>query len=108
MVAMVRAINRDNFGGRDFPVVTEALDRVYGEAQPELDDVLPATKGVPSVDEILGKYFAAVGGADKLAGVSSFVAKGSGQGFFGIGGSADVEIFAKAPDQRATYIHFPD
>jgi hypothetical protein len=121
MVTMVQAINKDTFGGRqvvtcwtchrgrDFPVVTPSLDTVYGTpATVDSDDILPRATGVPPVDQILDKYLQAIGGAQKVASVTSFIAKGSGLGFEGRGGRGQVEIFAKAPDQRATYIHFAD
>jgi len=120
MMEMVTAINRDDFGGqqvvtcwtchrgRDQPVVTPALDTVYGESNLEADDVLAQASGVPSVDQIFDKYIQAIGGAQKLASVTSFAAKGKSVGFGGFGGDGQVEIFAQAPDKRATYIHFPD
>jgi hypothetical protein len=120
MVTMVQTINKENFGGRqvvtcwtchrgrDFPVVTESFDQVYGEPIVELDDILKPADGVPSVDAILDKYIQAIGGAQRVAGMKSYIAKGTGEGFFGLGGTAQIEIFANAPNQRATYIHFPD
>jgi hypothetical protein len=55
-----------------------------------------------SVDEILDKYIQALGGAERLAGLTSFAAEGTSVGFMGPG---SVEIFAQAPDRRATIIH---
>jgi photosynthetic reaction center cytochrome c subunit len=120
MVSMMTAINRDNFGGRqvvtcwtchrgrDRPVVTPSLDTVYGTPILEPDDVLSPASGQPSADQILDKYLEAIGGARRLATVTSFVAKGTSVGFGGLGGGGQVEIDAKAPDQRATQIRFAD
>jgi photosynthetic reaction center cytochrome c subunit len=120
MVLMVAALNRDNFNGRqlvtcwtchrgrDLPVVTPSMDTVYGDAVLESNDVFGASAGVPTADQIFDKYLAAVGGTQRLAGVTSFTAKGTSVGFGGFGGGNQVEIFAKAPDQRATYITFKD
>jgi photosynthetic reaction center cytochrome c subunit len=120
MVQMVQAINRDNFRGqqevtcwtchrgRDRPVVTPSLDTVYGDANLEADDLFAAAPGAPSADQILDKYIQAVGGVQKLSTVTSYAAHGTSIGFAGAGGGGRVEIFAKAPDQRATYIHFAD
>ena len=120
MVQMVATINRDNFGGRqvvtcwtchrgrDRPFVTPALDTVYGPANTEMDDVQPQASGEPPPEVIIDKYLKAVGGAQKLAGVTSFTATGTSVGFGGFGGGGQVEIYAKAPDQRATRIHFAD
>ena len=120
MVQMVTTLNRDNFGGRqvvtcwtchrgrDRPVMTPTLDTVYGEPILEFDDVLTPSTGVPSVDQVLNKYLQAIGGAQKVASITSFVATGKGVGYRGFGGGGVVEISAQAPDKRATYIHFPE
>ena len=65
----------------------------------------PVTGG-PSADQILDKYLVALGGVERLAKVTSFVATGTSEGFRGFGGGGTVQIFAKAPDQRATIIKF--
>jgi hypothetical protein len=120
MVKMVFTINHDNFGGsqvvtcwtchrgRDRPVVTPGMDIVYGSPALEMDDVLRQVPGMPSAEQILDKYIEAVGGAQRLAGLSSFVAKGISLGFGGFGGGGQVQIFAKAPDRRAMLIEFKD
>ena len=63
---------------------------------------------MPSAESILDKYIQAVGGAQRLAGLTSFVGKGTSVGFGGFGGGGDVEIVAKAPDKRATIIMFKE
>jgi photosynthetic reaction center cytochrome c subunit len=120
MVLMVAAINKDNFGGqqvvtcwtchrgRDRPVVTPSLDTVYGDANLEADDLFAAAPGAPPADQVLDKYIQAVGGAQRLNGITSYAAQGTSIGFAEAGGGGRVEIFAKFPDQRATYIHFAD
>jgi hypothetical protein len=120
MVQMVTAINRDNFGGRqvvtcwtchrgrDRPVVTPTLDTVYGEPTLEFDDVLTPATGVPSVDQVLNNYLQALGGAQRVAGITSLVATGKSVGYRGFGGGGVVEVYAQAPDKRATYIQFPE
>jgi len=120
MVQMVTALNRDSFGGRqvvtcwtchrgrDKPVTTMTLDTVYGEPTLEFDDVLTPAPNVPTVDQVLNKYIEAIGGAQKVAGITSFVATGKSVGYRGFGGGGLVEVSAKAPDQRATHISFPE
>ena len=120
MVLMVAAINRDNFGGRqvvtcwschrgrDRPVTTPSLDTVYGEPTLEFDDVLTPAQRVPSVDQVLDKYMQALGGAQKVAGITSFVATGKSTGYRGFGGGGAVEVAAQTPDKRATHISFPE
>jgi photosynthetic reaction center cytochrome c subunit len=120
MVTMVATINRDNFGGRqmvtcwtchrnrDKPLVTPVMATIYGTPPFEPDDIVVQTPGAPSVESVLDKYIQAVGGAQRLAGLSNFVGKGTSVGFGGFGGGGDVEIVAKAPDKRATIILFKE
>jgi hypothetical protein len=120
MTFMVQAINKENFQNRqvvtcwtchrsrDFPLVTPTIDDLYGEANVKLDDVITPAKGVPPVQQIIDKYLQAIGGAAKVAGITSIVANGKSVGFGGFGGGGVVEFFAQAPDKRATYIHFPE
>ncbi len=118
MVTMVAAINRDNFQGRqvvtcwschhgrDRPSTTPALETVYGPASLEMDDALTQMPGQPSSDEIINKYIEALGGAEKLAGLKSYVGTGTSVGFGGFGGGGQVHIYAKFPNQRTTLIQF--
>jgi hypothetical protein len=120
MVEMVAVINRTNFGGaqmvtcytchhgKDRPPTTIALDTLYGPPNEEREDIVPAAPEQPSADPILNKYIQALGGAQKLAGLTSFVATGTALGYEGLGGGGEVQIYAKAPDQRTTMIHFKD
>jgi hypothetical protein len=84
------------------------LENVYGPASQEMDDVLTQVPGQPAADEIIGRYFRAIGGSERLAGLKTYSAKGASVGFGGFGGGGRVQIFAKFPDQRATVIDFPD
>jgi photosynthetic reaction center cytochrome c subunit len=118
MVTMVANINRTNFGGRqmvtcwtchrnrDKPLVTPVMATIYGTPAYEPDDVVVQAPGVASAESILDNYIQAAGGAERLAGLTSFVGKGTSVGFGGFGGGGDVEIVAKAPDKRATLILF--
>ena len=120
MVQMVTAINRDHFNGRqvvtcwschrgrDRPGTTPTLDVVYGPPTDESDDVLTQAQGVASVDQVLDKYLQAIGGAQRVARVTSFVATGKSVGYRGFGGGGVVEVSAQAPDKRATHISFPE
>ena len=118
MTLMVAAINRTNFGnrqvvtcwtchrGRDIPVTMPTIDMMYGEPILEADEIIRPGTGGPSADQILDKYLVALGGVERLAKVTSYVATGTSEGFRGFGGGGAVQIFAKAPDQRATIIKF--
>jgi photosynthetic reaction center cytochrome c subunit len=119
MVQMVGAINRNNFNGRQVitcwtchrgsqtPLVTPPLDKLYGEPVIEPPDILPrATSGEPTADEIFDKYIQALGGASRLASLTSYVAKGTSTPFGDVVGKGYVaEIYAKAPNQLATIVH---
>jgi len=120
MVEMVAGINRTNFGavqmvtcwtchhGRTMPSTTIALDTLYGTPNDEKNDIVVPAEGQPPATEILDKYIQAVGGAERLAGLTSFIATGSSLGYEGLGGGGSFQIFAKSPDQRTTQISFKD
>ena len=116
MAQMVTTINRDNFNGRqvvtcwtchrgrDRPVTTMTLDVVYGPPTDEADDVLSQAQAVPSADQVLNRYLQAIGGAESVGRVTSFVARGKSAGYRGFGGSGEVEVSTQAPDKRAIHI----
>lgn len=117
MIQMVNGINRDSFGGRQVvtcwtchrgsqrPSATPAIDLIYGEPILYPLDVLPAAQNnQPSVDQIFEKYIQALGGTQRLAGLTSYVAKGTSQ-LFGEEKTVPAEIYAKAPNQLAMIVH---
>jgi hypothetical protein len=120
MVEMVAAINRTNFAGvqrvtcwtchhgQEVPTTTIALDNLYSPGNMEDPDVVLPGKGQASADQILDKYIQAAGGAQRLAGLTSFVATGASMGYGGFGGDAEFTIYAKAPNQRTTVISFKE
>lgn len=120
MVTMMAAINRDNFAGaqkvtcwschhgRDRPATTPSMETVYGPGSQEMDDVLRQMPGQPAATEILDKYIVALGGAERLAKLTSYLATGTSVGFGGLGGGGRVHIFGKFPDKRTTLIEFKD
>jgi len=120
MVEMVAAINRQNFSGAqmvtcwtchhglDLPTTSIALDKLYGEPNDERRDIVTPGEGVPPAAQILDQYIEAMGGAQKLSDLKSFVATGKSVGYSGLGGSGLFEIYAQAPDRRGMWISFPD
>jgi hypothetical protein len=119
MVLMMQAINKTNFGGRqvvtcytchrgnDRPQVTPSLAALYGPIPPlaEPEVIVPAP-GAPSADQVLDKYLQAIGGTQRLAALSSFVARGTSAGYGPEAEPRPVEIYAKAaPAQRTIIIH---
>jgi len=116
MILMVRGINSSYFGGKrvvtcyschrngDIPVDTPNLAEVYGTPPPPDPVEIQQVPNAPSADQLLDKYLQARGGAQRLAGFTSFVGKGTYQGY-GEGEKRPIEIFVKAPDQLTTVIH---
>jgi photosynthetic reaction center cytochrome c subunit len=121
MILMVNALNKANFGGKREvtcyschrsdarPKVTPSLAEQYGTPPPddpnEAEIPETPTVGAPSADQVLGKYIQALGGAQRLASVTSFVGKGTYEGFDTEGDKFPVEIYAKVPNQRTTVVH---
>jgi len=120
MVEMVATINRTNFSGvqnvtcftchhgRLRPTTTIALDTLYGPPNEEKEDIVATGEGVPSANQILDKYIDALGGAQRLSRLTSFIATGTSLGYEGLGGGGSFQILAKAPDQRVVQIVFKD
>jgi len=121
MVEMVAAINRTNFSGvqlvtcwtchhgREIPTTSVSLDRLYDAPNDEKDDILPRDPDGSPATQILDKYIAAVGGADRLSRLTSFIATGTQNGGYQhVKGGGVFQIFAKVPDQRTVHITFPE
>ena len=68
--------------------------------------IFPDTR--TTVDQVFDTYIEALGGAERLAGLTSFVATGTYSGFNTGGSAFPVEIFARAPDQRAQVVRTPE
>ncbi len=124
MILMVKMINQTQFGGKRMvtcytchrgdasPKITPNLAVQYAPAEDiDANEVelanRPAAEGTPSADKILDKYFQAIGGAQRLGGFTSLVAKGTYSGYDTDNQKAPVEIYAKAPAQMTTIVHAP-
>jgi hypothetical protein len=120
MMAMVKSINDANFGGRPYvtcytchrgsqrPKVIPSLAVQYGEPPPDDPDeieVVPGVRQTATPDQILDKYIQVLGGAQALAKLTSFTAKGTYEGFDSDFVKVPVDVYAKAPNQRATVVH---
>lgn len=114
MMAMMFAINRENFDGhREVTCVSchRGAERpatipevVTAEPKPEAAPA-PAAGEPPAASAVLDKYLAAVGGADAVAKVTGHVQKGQLSGF---GPDAvPVDVVAKAEGKRMTTVHNP-
>jgi len=122
MVLMVRSINQANFGGKtaitcytchrsnDTPKIVPSIAEQY-EVVPDIDpnDLKsggrPKSPSGPTADQVLDKYIQAVGGAQRLATLTSFVAKGLYEGFDTGDSKIPFDIYAKAPAQRTQIAH---
>jgi photosynthetic reaction center cytochrome c subunit len=122
MVEMVATINRTNFGnaqanmvtcwtchrGQEKPATELALDKLYGPPNDDPETVIQKNNAGPAPEAILDKYIAALGGAPKLAQLTSFIATGTQNGgYVRVQGGGVFQIFGKAPDQRTVLISFP-
>jgi photosynthetic reaction center cytochrome c subunit len=117
MIRMMNAINRTYFGGRrvltcyschrgnERPKVIPSLAEMYGTPPPDdPDEILEQAPRAPSADQVLDQYLRALGGAERLATLTSFVAKGTYQGNAELE-KRPFELFAKGPGQRTTITH---
>jgi len=118
MVLMMANINRTNFRGRqvvtcytchrgsDRPRVTPSLEALYGTLPPQDPaDVIEQSTFAPPPDQVLDKYIQALGGSQRLAALTSFVAKGVAVGYGPEAEKRPVEIYARASGQLTTIIH---
>ena len=117
MVVMVNTINRSFFGsqprvtcftchrGSGSPEVIPDLALQYGDVadeNPSAMRIFPDAR--LSADKIFARYLQALGGADRLAALTSFVATGTYAGFNTSSQKVPIQIFARAPDQRAQVV----
>jgi len=120
MVQMMQTINQNFYGGRrvitcyschrgdERPRPTLNLTELYATPPPqEPDQITEQAPGMPSADSLIDKYIEAIGGAQKVAGLTSFVAKGiyDGSPVSLMTGQSPIEIYSKAPDRRTMIIH---
>ena len=118
MVAMVNSINKSYFGGRQGitcyschngnrrPRAIPSLALQYS-VDPIIDDPYEITQpapDAPTAEAVLDKYISAVGGAARLATLTSFVAEGTYRGFDDFE-MFPFQIFSRAPNQRTTILH---
>lgn len=123
MIVMVRAINQANFGGTAVvtcntchrgsrnPQPRPSLAQQYADPVPgDPNDVVIGAQGTngPTADQIFDKYLEALGGPQRVASLTSYVAKGNYEGWDTNHEKVPVDIFAKAPGERTTVVHTAD
>ena len=117
MVAMVDSLNKSMFGGRRMvscytchrganrPRVIPDLAVQYGDAIIlEPDEILVDGAGQPTAEQILDKYIQAIGGAQRVATLTSFLARGMYQGFDDYQ-KYPFDVYGQAPGRRTTIMH---
>jgi photosynthetic reaction center cytochrome c subunit len=119
MVTMVQNMNKANFGGRraltcytchrgtQVPEVIPSLMEQYSvpPEDPDRIEIVPDGPKEPTADQILEKYIDALGGPQDLAALTSFIAKGTIEGYDTYHVKVPLEIYAKAPNQRKMVYH---
>jgi photosynthetic reaction center cytochrome c subunit len=118
MIVMMNTLNKGFFGGQrritcwtchrgnQHPKLLPELSIQYSE-NPDIEpfEIIAQTSGVPTIDEILDKYIQAIGGPQRVAGLTSIVGKGTDSGFDTDFDKVPVDVFFKAPDQHAVIVH---
>ena len=118
MVVMMNSLNKMYFGGQQRITCFTCHN---GDAQPERSPSLRLQYGelindpssfkffpdvaAPPAEKTLARYITALGGAQRLAAITSFAATGTYMGFDTSDQEVPLEVFAKAPDQRALIAH---
>jgi hypothetical protein len=119
MIRMVDTVNKTQFGGRrvltcwschrgaPVPEVIPSLAAQYtiAEEDPNTLEIVPDGPQEPTADRILDKYIQALGGAQRLASLTSIAARGTLEGYDTYRVKVPLELYAKAPNQRAMIWH---
>jgi photosynthetic reaction center cytochrome c subunit len=115
MIQMVNTINKENFGGaravtcftchngNQHPKTRPSLAIQYGEPIEDPNDV--EVRGTAPATPILDKYIQAIGGAARVAQLTSFTAKGTYRGFDTYHLKVPMDIYAQTPNKLATILH---
>ena len=117
MLTMVNDINKNNFSGvrsvtcytchrGDMrPKILPNLAAQYATPVEDANEVVMTNiPSGPTVDQVFDKYIQALGGAQRLAALTSYSAKGTYIGFETEQTIVPMEIYAKAPNQRAMIV----
>jgi hypothetical protein len=122
MMEMMFAINKDNFNGSRMvtcyschrgairpvatPIIAPEETKMAGAmSMPMQQEAESAKPSGPSADELIEKYVKALGGAKAIDAVTSRIATGTID--FG-GTSYAIDLYSKAPDMRASFVHMPE
>jgi photosynthetic reaction center cytochrome c subunit len=113
MITMMMNIDKDNFEGHrevtcyschrgdTHPIATPVITAAETMAPTEESAKAP----LPTADQLLDKYLAAVGGRAALQKITSRVAQGTASF---AGQKVPVDVYTKAPDKRLSVMHLKD
>jgi len=119
MIQMVDTLNKNSFGGRKAitcnschngtqkPKGVPSLMTQYGTPEEDPNEIeIPdqPPKG-PAAEQILDKFIAASGGAERLSVLKTLAAKGKYDGYETYHAPVAFELYAQAPGQSTTIIH---
>src|SRR5215467_14474897 len=120
MINMMNALNEANFGGRPrvtcytchrtspTPEDVPSLAAQYADVMDDPNAMTLVRSRSVMPDQVFAKYMQALGGAEKVAALTSFTARGTYGGFNTGGADIPIEINAKAPNQRMQIVRAPD
>jgi hypothetical protein len=118
MIVMVNTLNKQYFGGQ---TRVTCFTCHQGSNVPSSDPNLMLQYGTPvedpnvrdfptdariMADAVFDKYLEALGGAQRVAALKSFTAKGMYSGFDTSFDKVPVELYGRAPGQQAMVVHF--
>ena len=120
MVQMANSINQSMFGGRQAvtcytchrggptPKAIPSLLEQYSEPPPDDPnevELSPRPSASPTADDILNRYIQALGGAEQLGRLNSFIGHGTYEGFDSYHGTVPLEVYAKSTGERSVIAH---
>jgi hypothetical protein len=120
MIVMMNTINKNYFGGqprvscftchnaKNRPEYIPNLALQYGELVDDPNSIRVFPDDRATVDQVFERYVQALGGAERLASLTSFVARGTYEGFNTGGNQFPIEIAARAPDRRTQVVRTPE
>jgi hypothetical protein len=120
MINMMNGLNEANFGGRPrvtcftchrgspSPEDVPSLALQYADVVDDPNSMTLVRSRSVMPDQVFAKYMQALGGAQKVAALTSFTARGTYGGFNTGGADLPIEISAKAPNQRVQIVRAPD
>jgi hypothetical protein len=120
MIVMMNTINKNYFGGqprvscftchhaKNRPEFIPSLALQYGELMDDPNSMVIFPDDRTTIDKIFERYLQALGGAQRVGAVTSFIARGTYEGFNTGGNQFPVEIAARAPNQRVQVVRTPD